>query len=448
MKTFDFENMDEDGPESGSGRNDSEHEVRKLIERLKQGSSGSSTAEALEEIVNYYCEAERFQDALPFANLLLEQATYSSEAWQKKGVILNHLQRFEEALDCLDKALALNPADQELLISRGITLDNLNRCQEAVGCFDQVLSSDSQNDEALFSKALTLEKLEQFDQAMTLLKGMLERNPDQKDAWYELGFCYDSTDRLPEALDCYEKYLDMDPFNPNAWYNRGIILNRMGQYVRSIESYDFALALKEDFIAGWYNRGNACANLGRLYDAVDCYRRTLKLDERDVPSGTTSETPMRSWACTRRRSSASRRRSGTIPGITNPTSAAEAVTTRSNSSGRPTPTSTGLWRSAATTRSSGTPGRCGVQPRQWKEALHSYRMAVRFDPSNIEAWFDLGETLLEYGYFKEALKSFNKCIELQPVVRPLLQPREGPLPDAQHTRRARFPQDLLQTRPR
>ena len=302
MKTFDFENMDEDGPESGSGRNDSEHEVRKLIERLKQGSSGSSTAEALEEIVNYYCEAERFQDALPFANLLLEQATYSSEAWQKKGVILNHLQRFEEALDCLDKALALNPADQELLISRGITLDNLNRCQEAVGCFDQVLSSDSQNDEALFSKALTLEKLEQFDQAMTLLKGMLERNPDQKDAWYELGFCYDSTDRLPEALDCYEKYLDMDPFNPNAWYNRGIILNRMGQYVRSIESYDFALALKEDFIAGWYNRGNACANLGRLYDAVDCYRRTLKLDERDVPSGTTSETPMRSWACTRRRS--------------------------------------------------------------------------------------------------------------------------------------------------
>ena len=41
-------------------------------------------------------------------------------------------------------------------------------------------------------------------------------------------------------------------------------------------------------------------------------------------------------------------------------------------------------------------------------------MAVRFDPTNIEAWFDLGETLLEYGYFKEALKSFNKCIELQP----------------------------------
>jgi len=38
---------------------------------------------------------------------------------------------------------------------------------------------------------------------------------------------------------------------------------------------------------------------------------------------------------------------------------------------------------------------------------------VKFDPTNIEAWFDLGETLLEYGYFKESLKAFNKCIELQ-----------------------------------
>ena len=115
MKTFDFENTDDDTPGPGRDRNDPENEVQKLIERLKQGSSGSSTAEALEEIVNYYCEAERYQDALPFVNLLLEQVTYSAEAWQKKGIILNPLQRFEEALDCLDKPLALNPADQELL---------------------------------------------------------------------------------------------------------------------------------------------------------------------------------------------------------------------------------------------------------------------------------------------------------------------------------------------
>lgn len=41
-------------------------------------------------------------------------------------------------------------------------------------------------------------------------------------------------------------------------------------------------------------------------------------------------------------------------------------------------------------------------------------MVVRYDASNCEAWYDLGETLLEYGYFKESLKAFNRCIALQP----------------------------------
>ena len=41
-------------------------------------------------------------------------------------------------------------------------------------------------------------------------------------------------------------------------------------------------------------------------------------------------------------------------------------------------------------------------------------MVVRYDSTNSEAWFDLGETLLEYGYLKESLKAFNRCVDLQP----------------------------------
>src|SRR3989304_4576139 len=95
MKNFDFENTDDDAAGSGQSPKDAESEVRRLIERLKQGATGSSTADALEEIVNYFCVAERDKDAIPFINMLLEQATYSADAWQKKGIILNHLQRYE-----------------------------------------------------------------------------------------------------------------------------------------------------------------------------------------------------------------------------------------------------------------------------------------------------------------------------------------------------------------
>jgi len=57
-----------------------------------------------------------------------------------------------------------------------------------------------------------------------------------------------------------------------------------------------------------------------------------------------------------------------------------------------------------------------AQSREMARALFITRWR-EFDRRTSEAWFDLGETLLEYGYFKESLKAFNKCIELQPKMR-------------------------------
>jgi tetratricopeptide (TPR) repeat protein len=50
---------------------------------------------------------------------------------------------------------------------------------------------------------------------------------------------------------------------------------------------------------------------------------------------------------------------------------------------------------------------------RWRDALISYKMAVRINPKNFYALFDLAETLLEYGYHKESLKTYNKCIDLK-----------------------------------
>ncbi|MEL6612846.1 MAG: tetratricopeptide repeat protein, partial [Bacteroidota bacterium] len=139
---FDFEFGDYDDPTSGDA-------LRQLIEAYEEGrrtgNVGFYDSETLEDIATFYFEEGRLEEALEVIDRLLDAQPYSSDAWLRRGVLLNHLERHTEALDAYDRALALNPADAETLINRGITLDTLDRLDEALGAYYAVLDLDPLN---------------------------------------------------------------------------------------------------------------------------------------------------------------------------------------------------------------------------------------------------------------------------------------------------------------
>src|SRR5689334_4599386 len=190
MSPLDFDNFDEESDEQRKDHS-FEEEIKKLTDRLKESGGGSTNIEVLEEIVSFYLENEKYEEALHFVTLLLEYLPFSAESWQRKGFILNNLQRNQEALECFDKAISLNPVDADLIVSRGLTLDSCGRFEEAIACYDRVLEMDGSNEDALFNKALTMERLDRFDESIKIFNYILDTNPFHKEAWYELGFCYD-----------------------------------------------------------------------------------------------------------------------------------------------------------------------------------------------------------------------------------------------------------------
>jgi len=91
MSTLDFENFD-DEPDDEQGKEDrSEEELKKLRDMLKDDSSGITNIEALEEIVGYYFDREKYEEALHFITKLLTVVPYSADYWQRKGLILSNL---------------------------------------------------------------------------------------------------------------------------------------------------------------------------------------------------------------------------------------------------------------------------------------------------------------------------------------------------------------------
>ena len=79
MSILDFGNFDDDAEDDQGRRERFEDELRKYRDSLKDGSQNLTNAEAIEEIVNYYFDNEKYEEALHFVTQLLAIVPYSPE---------------------------------------------------------------------------------------------------------------------------------------------------------------------------------------------------------------------------------------------------------------------------------------------------------------------------------------------------------------------------------
>lgn len=94
--------------------------------------------DVVEAIVQCLCELNRFTEALPFVDRLIDQNPYSSEAWQMRSSIHIDLGRYDLALDDLEYAVAISPNKINLLIAKVKLLLTLERDTEALKMLSQI----------------------------------------------------------------------------------------------------------------------------------------------------------------------------------------------------------------------------------------------------------------------------------------------------------------------
>ena len=80
MPDFDRNNDDNIGPKPNKR---SEDDVRRFRESLRNGGKDINNPEALEEIIQFYFEHEKFEEALTYADRLLSFEPFNADAWQR-----------------------------------------------------------------------------------------------------------------------------------------------------------------------------------------------------------------------------------------------------------------------------------------------------------------------------------------------------------------------------
>ena len=116
------------------------------------------------------------------------------------------------------------------------------------------------------------------------LSAILEIDPESFLAWFEKGRWLGESGNHEEALHCFEKVTELKPDRVLGWANRGYALDLLGKNEESIEYFDKAIDLDPNNFLPWEYKGMALGNLGKFEEAIKCFDKAIEIDPKNILS--------------------------------------------------------------------------------------------------------------------------------------------------------------------
>lgn len=164
-----------------------------------------------------------------------ESLTYKAQAYRILGDLYEVQGLFSEAISAYHKAIKLNPD-----------------FVEAYAYLAQVYRNTGE-----------------FDQALFYYKKALSLRPNWVELYFQLGQAYSWGGDVPKAIRCYQKTLEQNPNHVHAYFALAMAYGTLGDTERAIALYQHIITLKPDF-------ANAYNNLGCLLFGKNDYKEALK----------------------------------------------------------------------------------------------------------------------------------------------------------------------------
>ncbi len=229
--------------------------------------------------VRVFFDAQKFDEALSYADKALGLHRNSGDALKLKGAILIQLGRNEEALDPLQRASEINPKDGGLWELRARALSNLGRHKEVVECASESLITNPTNHQLVGAKGLALFNLGRYDDALSCLNEALRLNPEYQTALLAKGQVLFNLGRYDEALSCLDAVLDKEWANIDALISKGLALSKLSRHEEAIKCWDSIVQINRNNATGWYNKACFEATMGYTDAALESLYKAIQIDK-------------------------------------------------------------------------------------------------------------------------------------------------------------------------
>ncbi len=127
------------------------------------------------------------------------------------------------------------------------------------------------------ARVMELVQARRFEDAKGVCKGICSQVPGDAEAWFLLGAIHGQLGEFAEAEACCREAVRIEPAHAGLYYNLGIALLRQGKRDEAVESFEQAVRLNPEYADAYHDLGNALQGQGRYEEALGRYREALRL---------------------------------------------------------------------------------------------------------------------------------------------------------------------------
>ncbi len=160
----------------------------------------------------------------------------------------------------------------------GVVINQQDRETEAVGAYEQAIQVDSGYADPYNNLGLINKKQGNQQEALKRFKQAVEADPEYGEARNNLGVTLQELDQHELALEHLEKAAKISPNVGFVHFNYAKSLRIQGDLDGALREYNVAIRLKTDYFEAYNNRGNVLEDLRRYDDAKDSYTRATQFN--------------------------------------------------------------------------------------------------------------------------------------------------------------------------
>lgn len=269
--------------------NRDQHQAEDLVNRYERMLANNDSfyfdLDQLEEIVDYYCDNNKFQQALEAIQYAYSLFPDNTAMMLRESQILAGSGQLTRALQRLRQLEKFEPRNQEMFLTMASIYSQLREHRKAIVLFKKALEvgGDEYEEDIYLEIALEYENLERFDKAIETLQSALQRKPDNETLVYELAYCFDIAERPDESVSYFQQFTEHHPFSFAAWYSLGNALQKANKLNDALDAYEYCIALQPDFTPAYYNKAHTLFKQEKYQEAILTFEETYAYEQPQAP---------------------------------------------------------------------------------------------------------------------------------------------------------------------
>ena len=207
-----------------------------------------------------YLEKGDTVNALKDYDKAIELDPYFAPSYGNRAIVYYQTNRLEDALKDLNEAIRLSMKETGYYINRGLVRYQLNDLRGAMSDYDEVINVEKHNMIARFNRGLLRFQVGEYNGAIEDFTDVIEQEPD----------------------------------NYMAYYNRALLRFQVGDFPGAVDDYDVVLAEYPMFIPGYYSRSEAKRKMNDVVGADKDYWKAFEMEKKMRDGSLKNETQLAS----------------------------------------------------------------------------------------------------------------------------------------------------------